>query len=499
MVNSSSSRTDPTPSTPQTTMGATVIPPSLEVLNTRSEDMVKEWAHWCRSFERYWRLTKSNSEEIKLDIFFTFVGREIEEFLRDLPDFDTLKTVAKLIDRVSARYTKTPNVLCERFNFRKIKILTGESISEFNTRLNTHLDQIILNSPPKLREKFLMEKDLNLNKAIEIASYAAEGSKWANQFAESTEREVNFVKPEFRAPVFPKESSFKQSKSRCFRCGSGRHLANSKDCSALNSKCNKCGKIGHFAKYCMEREVSAVSIEEDTYSEEDGEFLYVLSIDSKKSTRKLINVNVNGVTIEFIIDTGSEATLVPDCIFTKLNAVLSPTPTVLRDYNGNKIKSSGESYVNVSMGKDVFSGRLLVTDNPIALLGSDWIQKLKNVNWNTFLVGEVDADIEDVDTLVSEYPEVLNGNPSHKVKGKEAHLVLKNDAKHECCKLRTVSLPIKPLVEAEIEQTVMIGFGMPTCEAEWAIPLVPVIKHDCSIRLCGDYKTTVSTGDCMVQ
>lgn len=108
---------------------------------------------------------------------------------------------------VQARYTKTPNVLCERFNFRKVKISSDESMREFNARLNAyskncdfdnytrdlaHLDQIIMNAYPKLREKLLMEKDLILNKALDIAQYALEESLWCNQFEEMDIKEVYF-------------------------------------------------------------------------------------------------------------------------------------------------------------------------------------------------------------------------------------------------------------------------------------------------------------------
>jgi len=136
-----------------------------------------------------------------VDCFYAYVGRETEEYLRDLPDFNTLNTVAKLIEKVKARYTKTPNKLCERFNFRRIKIMPNETITNFNARLNSHskycgfnnysrdlahLDLIILNAPQKLREKLLLEKDLTLKKAIDIASIAAEGSSWASQFCDVT-------------------------------------------------------------------------------------------------------------------------------------------------------------------------------------------------------------------------------------------------------------------------------------------------------------------------
>jgi len=102
----------------------------------------------------------------KIDVFYAYVGWDTEDYLRDLPDFAALNTVKSLLDKVKSRYTKTPNILWERFNFKRVEILSGESISDFNARLNTfskycnfnqysreaaHLDQIISNAPQKLR------------------------------------------------------------------------------------------------------------------------------------------------------------------------------------------------------------------------------------------------------------------------------------------------------------------------------------------------------------
>ena len=40
------------------------------------------------------------------------------------------------------------------------------------------------------------------------------------------------------------------------------------------------------------------------------------------------------------------------------------------------------------------------------------------------------------------------------------------------------------------------GILEPVRFSEWAAPIVPVVKRDCSIRVCGDYKLTVSQASC---
>ena len=99
----------------------TVVPPALQPLNTKSEDMVREWSYWQRSLERYCRLSNLTKVQEKLDVFYAYVGRETEEYLRDLPDYSDTETVESLIAKVTNKYTRTPNILCERLHSGKLK------------------------------------------------------------------------------------------------------------------------------------------------------------------------------------------------------------------------------------------------------------------------------------------------------------------------------------------------------------------------------------------
>jgi hypothetical protein len=47
-------------------------------------------------------------------------------------------------------------------------------------------------------------------------------------------------------------------------------------------------------------------------------------------------------------------------------------------------------------------------------------------------------------------------------------------------------------VEKELERLEQQGVIEPIKFSDWAAPIVPVIKSDGSIRICGDYKVTVN-------
>ena len=207
-------------------------------------------------------------------------------------------------------------------------------------------------------------------------------------------------------------------------------------------------------------------------------------------SHKFIEVYLNGVPTNFVIDSGSQATLIPLKTFEKLNCKLQPTKLSLVDYNDSSIKCLGQAFVKVSRGEDKFTSRILVTDNKQSLLGSDMIPLFKHVNWNVLLVGQVEK-AEDFDYL-SEFRSVFDDVPTDKVKGRSARLVLKPDAIPKFCPARPVPLAIQPLVEAKIDKLVANGHWSPVTESEWATPLVPVVKPGGGVRLCGDYKVTTN-------
>nr|XP_055038341.1 uncharacterized protein K02A2.6-like [Misgurnus anguillicaudatus] len=71
-------------------------------------------------------------------------------------------------------------------------------------------------------------------------------------------------------------------------------------------------------------------------------------------------------------------------------------------------------------------------------------------------------------------------------------LTVKPDSQPRCLKARPVAYAIKPKVEAELERLVQAGVLRPVHTSEWATPIVPVLKKDGSLRLCGDFKVTIN-------
>lgn len=71
-------------------------------------------------------------------------------------------------------------------------------------------------------------------------------------------------------------------------------------------------------------------------------------------------------------------------------------------------------------------------------------------------------------------------------------LNLKPDSRPKFLKARPVPYAIRPKVEAELENLVKSGVLDPVSQSDWATPIVPVMKKDDSVRVCGDFKVTLN-------
>ena len=125
---------------------------------------------------------------------------------------------------------------------------------------------------------------------------------------------------------------------------------------------------------------------------------------------------------------------------------------------------------------------------------------MKNFDWNNFLANSSELECNQIndtkamlEELKNEFSVIFKENPQSKVKGKLTHLVLKKETVPKFLPARTVPIAIEKHVDAEIEKMVKQGYWTPVSQSKWATPLVPVPKKDGGVRICGDYKPTVST------
>ncbi|CAC5423728.1 Uncharacterized protein K02A2.6 [Mytilus coruscus] len=73
----------------------------------------------------------------------------------------------------------------------------------------------------------------------------------------------------------------------------------------------------------------------------------------------------------------------------------------------------------------------------------------------------------------------------------KAHFMLKENASPKFVKARPVPFSVKPQMERELIRLEKQGIISNVDTSEWASPIVPVMKSNGTIRICGDFKTTV--------
>ena len=116
-----------------------------------------------------------------------------------------------------------------------------------------------------------------------------------------------------------------------------------------------------------------------------------------------------------------------------------------------------------------------------------WLQKLK-LNWKQiFQVHHQEQLQELLDKHKSAFEDKLGC-----IKGAKVKFYLKPDAKPRLLWARNVPSALKEKIEAELEWFVEADVIEPVQQSEWSTPIVPVVKQNGDVRICGDYRVTLN-------
>lgn len=427
-----------------------------------------------------------------------------------------------LIDSLAGFYAPEPLEIVENFRFYQRKQREGESIKDFvaalhklsvhcnfGTYLKTALrNQFVFGLVSKRAQSRLLEtKDLTFDKAVQVATAMKLSEKDVQQL-QSGSAVVNYMgakdkkmektsQSKRKLSTKPrkaenKEVQFNTNKSRvnigsnvsCFRCG-GKHLAN-KCTLDRNTKCNNCGTPGHLQKVCMGgKQASANQVEE------------VLLLEHTNFRDKFFEtLTVDGRPVRFEIDSGAAVTIISIRTLQEHFRNRRPIPTSLQlvTFCKTQIQIVGVVPVTVTLRGITVKLNLYVSNvDREPLLGRESIRQLRirlteSIN-NVHLLH--DATEHKIARLLQQYKNMLDPH-STKIKGIQAKLTLKENAKAVFLKARSVPFKLLPLVEEELQFLVQAGMLEKVNTSRWATPIVPILKRDNKIRLCGDFKVTIN-------
>ena len=207
-----------------------------------------------------------------------------------------------------------------------------------------------------------------------------------------------------------------------------------------------------------------------------------------------VMLNDKKVCMEF--DTGASVSIMSKQNFESLKltgTVLRPCEKILMVANGQSVTSMFKCNVCVKFRDIQRNLCLYVVNGPFpTLLGVDWIRELFGQDWlsRVIQVNSVGSAREKV--IQSIKTSKIFDPGLGKVTGFKAKLDLKADYRPKFCKARPVPFALKEPIGKELDRMERDGILVKTDSSEFASPIVPVVKSDKSLRLCGDYKTTLN-------
>ncbi|XP_037503753.1 uncharacterized protein K02A2.6-like [Rhipicephalus sanguineus] len=205
-----------------------------------------------------------------------------------------------------------------------------------------------------------------------------------------------------------------------------------------------------------------------------------------------------GRRLRMIVDTGSPVSVIPKSVYKKHCKwwpALQKTPIRLSCFLG-PLPVWGKVEMKVQLGPVTVSSSLIVVDHQGPLLcGRDTIEEFRKAGvfllerGMSSMVNVVHVDSK-LTALLDEFSDCFEDLGC--CKGPPVKLYLKEGAQPRFLKARTVPYAMRAQVSAEIDRLVEVGVLSPVSVAEWATPVVPVVKKNGDIRLCGDFKLTVN-------
>ncbi|XP_017891009.1 uncharacterized protein K02A2.6-like [Ceratina calcarata] len=518
----------------------TEIPGSFRI---ETYDSTKhKWSTWLQRLEGAFAAFEITTETKKRTYLLQYIG--IDTYMKLDNAMDGINPYLTALDTIKEKLKSIlepePLEAAEIFVFHQRKQLEDESIRDFvndlhklsakcnfgtylKTALRTQLIAGLRN--PNIQARLLETQNLTFDTAVttaitmEIAESSTRQLRNTNTNAESiqyinsdenrhkigTHRKNYQKRNPDSAKLLPKNSktnakssnsyvhgqnSRKIAKSRninCYRCGK-EHYAS--ECTInKNVECNFCKKKGHLSRVCFaKKKESANTVEE------------ICTIDSAAAREKFVlQVLVERYPVDFEVDTGAAVSLMSaeqaKSLFPKHKVYNSNIK--LQSFNKDPIDTVGYIKVQVEFKTRKISLNLyIVRIQCKPLLGREWFRELIHTD-NLFKTKEVRInsvhtvnDEQIIQNLLRNY-DICNERVEP-IKFYTAKFTLKDNAKPIFIKHRSVPFKLQDKIKRELDSLVAKQIFIPVKSSEWATPIVPVLKKDGTVRICGDYSVTLN-------
>ena len=471
-------------------------------------------------------------------ILLTICGLEVYKLISNLlvpksPREETYDNIVKAIER---HLEPTPSVALQRYNFNQTGRRPHESISAYVNYLRQQAkqcnfadiledmlrDRLVCGvNNESIQRRLFAEPDSTFKKAVDIALAEEAVAKQTNDITSSTAHTVN---------VIGRKANHRIQLKPCFRCLGTSH--NPTDCKFKTAACHFCGKIGHIQPACRNKNRGKVEYQRNNgnnsrASNESDIRSRSSSFNTKKGSRtqhhnhflsetdqkvddsktrfppeyELYSINecvsnlyraviiINGTPTEFQIDTGASVSLMSENNLSRLplNTHLDPTSLQLQTYTGEKVQMIGKIDVEAQVeDKKKTLPLYIVKGEGPTLLGRNWLSELQ-LNWQSVY------QLRNLETKVFEEFQDVFDDSQGSILSYKGKIAIDSKAATKYFKPRPLPFSMKEKVEHELQRLENEGIISKVTSSEWAAPVVPVLKKNGSLRLCGDYRATVNS------
>ncbi|XP_061728164.1 uncharacterized protein K02A2.6-like [Cydia pomonella] len=280
----------------------------------------------------------------------------------------------------------------------------------------------------------------------------------------------------------------------CRHCGANH---NPRGCKFARANCNYCKKVGHTVAVCWNRnkkKINLVEVEELDDSKEDFAYMneilqvHVKSSAEQASSKIFTIIKLHDKEVQFEVDSGAARTVISYETWRNLQfkIKLEDANINLITWGRHPIKLKGLAKVKVGYkGLEHELTIIVAEDRGPNILGRNWFVPLgiqvEGLCWTSQVPEE----------LQLKYPKVFSDQLGCYT-GPPAKLILKNEAQPKFLKCRPIPYALREEVKTELKRLEAIGVLTPVRYSDWATPLRIVRKEDGTLRICGDYRSTVN-------
>ena len=234
-----------------------------------------------------------------------------------------------------------------------------------------------------VKERLLRETELTLQKAIDICRAADVSRQQVKTISNQKAPNIDVVRQDYKRAnrgqqKLPNNHKPERQRKQCGNCGRSHEA---KRCPAYGKPCNKCHKLGHFAKLCgskpSKKPVHEVDYESESDASNSSHGIDMVNNSTSKSdiTNEHARLMINNKRLNIKLDTGVETNIITKQDFNLVvprrqrASKLKPSKAKLTAYGGHNIPVASKCHLKCEYKGTTQVLEFQVVDTGKSLLG----------------------------------------------------------------------------------------------------------------------------------